>query len=171
MLPGLCLSKIPAPCAWCRLLSRFSRPPCVKRSPFHVYLCCLFLRKCMSAVGVADQTLCASSTPLLRVAAPDFRGKYPCFPSQCHLVPQWTNAHQILLAPHQNCLVDSKHCGQITPKGSGGFLLAHLYFNIRNGSFKEKSFQGSKPSFKQAFLPNSSCCIVANAPRCFPKTT
>lgn len=64
-----------------------------------------------------------------------------------------------------------KHFGPITPKGSGGFSLAHLYFNILNCSFKQKSCQGSKPSFKQDFLPNSSCCIVANTPHCFPKTT
>lgn len=85
-------------------------------------------------------------------------------------------------APVDKCLSNSscsspelsgglKHFGQITPKGSGGFSLAHLYLNILNCSFKQKSFQGSKPSFKQAFLPNSSCCIVANTPHCFPKTT
>lgn len=64
-----------------------------------------------------------------------------------------------------------KRFGQITPKETGGFSLAHLYFNILNCSFKQKSFQGSKPSFKQAFLPNSSCCIVANTPHWFPRTT
>lgn len=74
MLPMLCLSKIPAPCVWCCLLPGFSRSPCVKLSIFGVYLCFLFLRKCMSAVRVTElhQTLCAASIPLLRVADPEF---------------------------------------------------------------------------------------------------
>lgn len=65
MLPVLCLFKIPAPCVWCCLLSRFSHSPRVKLSIFCVYLCFLFLRNCMSAVRVTelDQTLCEIQHP------------------------------------------------------------------------------------------------------------